>query len=49
MFRNVKLIGVIVLSMLLLVNCKKENKQDSTSPGELVFAAMYAGKKRMEL
>lgn len=40
MFKNIKLIGVIFLSVLLLTNCKKENKDDSMSPGEIVFAAI---------
>ncbi len=40
MFKNIKLIGVIFLSVLLLTNCKKDNKDDSMSPGEMVFAAI---------
>lgn len=40
MFKNIKLIGVIFLSVLLLTNCKKDSKDDSQSPGELVFAAI---------
>lgn len=38
MLNNIKLIGIIFLSVLLLTNCKKENKIDEQSPGELVFA-----------
>lgn len=41
MLNNIKLIGVIFLSVLLLTNCKKENK-DTQQPGELVFAAIDA-------
>lgn len=39
MLNNIKLIGVIFLSILLLTNCKKENK-DTQQAGELVFAAI---------
>ncbi len=39
MLNNIKLIGVIFLSILLLTNCKKE-VQDTQQPGELVFAAI---------
>lgn len=39
MLNNIKLIGVIFLSILLLTNCKKENK-DTQQPGEVVFAAI---------
>jgi hypothetical protein len=46
MFKNIKLIGVIFLSVLLLTNCKKENKVDTTSPGELVFAPYDAGAEK---
>ena len=38
MLNNIKLIGIIFLSVLLLTNCKKEDKVDEQSPGELVFA-----------
>ena len=41
MLNNIKLIGVIFLSVLLLTNCKKENK-DTQEAGELVFAPIDA-------
>lgn len=38
MFKNLKLIGVIFLSVLLLTNCKKENKSDPAGQGEVTFS-----------
>jgi hypothetical protein len=47
MFNNIKLIVIVLLSVLLLTNCKKENKQDNTqNPGELVFAPMDANTEK---
>jgi len=40
MFKNLKFMGVLVLSVLLLTNCNKEAKQDPTQKGELAFAAI---------
>lgn len=41
MINRVKLIGVIILSFLLLTNCKKDNEQDnSLQQGELVFSSI---------
>ena len=37
MLSNIKLIGVIVLSVLLLTNCKKEDKIVDRGQGEVVF------------
>ena len=45
MFNNIKLIGLIFLSVLLLTNCKKENK-DTQSQGEIVFAPFDAGSEK---
>ena len=38
MLNKIKFIGIIFLSILLLTNCKKEDKQDQVQLGELVFA-----------
>ena len=38
MFNNIKLIGVIVLSMLLFTNCKKDDKVADKGQGEIVLA-----------
>jgi hypothetical protein len=38
MLNKLKFIGIIFLSILLLTNCKKEDKQDKDRQGELVFA-----------
>ena len=46
MLSNIKLIGVIFLSVLLLTNCKKECKQDTNYPGELVFTAIDMGTQK---
>lgn len=44
MLKNIKYLGVVLLSMLLLTNCTKDSKIDTTkSPGELVFAALDGG------
>lgn len=43
MLNNIKYIGIIFLSLLLLTNCKKDNKEaDVKSQGEIVFAAIDA-------
>lgn len=39
MFKNLKFMGVLVLSVLLLTNCNKEAKQDPTELGEVTFSA----------
>ena len=38
MLKMIKYIGIVFLSFLLLTNCKKEEKQDQSQQGELVFA-----------
>ena len=38
MLNKIKFLGIIFLSILLLTNCNKDNKQDPTELGELVFA-----------
>jgi len=38
MLNKLKFTGIIFLSILLLTNCKKENKQDKIQQGELVFS-----------
>lgn len=38
MFKNMKLIGVIFLSVLLLTNCKKDDKVADNGLGEVVFS-----------
>ena len=40
MFKNLKFIGVLVLSVLLLTNCNKDAKQDKLQEGELTFATI---------
>jgi len=41
MLKSIKYFGVVLLSLLLLTNCTKDDKKDDTkSPGELVFAAL---------
>lgn len=41
MLKSIKYLGVVLLSLLLLTNCTKDDKKDDTkSPGELVFAAL---------
>jgi len=40
MLNKIKFLGIIFLSIILLTNCNKDNKQDPTKQGELVFAAM---------
>ena len=36
--RNIKLFGVMVLSLLLLTNCKKENNTNTAGQGEVTFS-----------
>jgi hypothetical protein len=44
MLKSIKYLGVVLLSLLLLTNCTKDDKIDTTkSPGELVFAALDGG------
>ncbi len=41
MLNRIKILGVLILSILLLTNCKKENDQDNTlQQGELVFTSI---------
>ena len=40
MFKNLKFMGVLVLTVLLLTNCNKEAKQDPTALGEITFAPL---------
>jgi hypothetical protein len=49
MLNNLKFLGVIMLSMLLLTNCTKDNKKvDTKAPGELVFAALDGGTEKSD-
>jgi hypothetical protein len=40
MFRNIKLLGVLVLALLLLSNCTKDNKTNDKATGEISFAVL---------
>lgn len=40
MLNKIKFLGIIFMSILLLTNCNKDNKQDPTKQGEMVFAPM---------
>jgi hypothetical protein len=49
MFNNLKFLGVIILAMLLLTNCTKDEQVDNTkAPGELVFAALDGGNEKSD-
>jgi hypothetical protein len=38
--KSLKYIGVLLLSILLLTNCQKDNKKDDNATGEITFAAL---------
>ena len=49
MLNNIKLIGILFLSVLLLTNCKKENKQDNQKFGEIVFAPIDGNTEKSDV